>query len=164
MNFIVAVDENWNIGKDNDLLIKIPEDMSRFREITLGKAVVMGRKTLESFPGGKPLKNRKNIVITRNPDFKCENADIFYSVEEFLSNKSDYTEDIYVIGGGTIYNQLMNYCKYAYITKIYTVFDADTKINSLDDSPNWEIIERSELKEWNGIRFQYLTYENADIY
>lgn len=163
MNFIVAVDNEWNIGKNNALLAKIPEDMRYFREKTLGKTVVMGRKTLESFPDKKPLPNRKNIVITKNPNFKCENTEVFNSLDEFLENIEKFDNDIFVIGGGTIYNELMDYCKYAYITKIFKVFDADTKIKSLDENNSWKIIKKSEIKEWNDLKFQFLIYENTNV-
>lgn len=108
MNFIVAVDKNWGIGKDNKLLVSIPADMKFFRQTTTGKVVVMGRKTLESFPNGLPLKNRTNIVLTGNQDYKVKDAVIVHSMDELLEELNKYdSDDIYVIGGDSIYHQML---------------------------------------------------------
>ena len=119
MNLIVAVDENWAIGKDNKLLVSIPSDMKFFRETTTGKVVVMGRKTLESFPNGLPLKNRTNIVLTRNRDYQVKDAIVVHSVPELLVKLDKYSsEDVYVIGGDSVYQELLPYCDVAHVTKI----------------------------------------------
>ena len=111
MNLIVAVDSNWGIGKDNKLLVSIPADMKFFRTTTTGKVVIMGRKTLESFPNGLPLKNRVNIVLTGNKDYKVKDAVVVHSVEEALEEAGKYpTEDVYVIGGDSVYRQMLPYC------------------------------------------------------
>lgn len=103
MNLIVAVDENWAIGYNNELLVSIPDDMKFFRETTTGKVVIMGRKTLESFPGGRPLKNRVNIVITKKEDYEVDGAVVVHSVEEAVNEASKYDEnDVFVIGGGSV--------------------------------------------------------------
>ena len=108
MNIIVAVDKNWAIGKDNKLLVSIPSDMKFFRETTTGKVVVMGRKTLESFPGGQPLKKRTNIVLTSDRNYKVKDAIVVHTVEELLQTLKAYKqEDIYVIGGESVYRQLL---------------------------------------------------------
>lgn len=117
MNLIVAVDKNWAIGYQNKLLVSIPEDMKFFRTTTTGKVVVMGRKTLETFPNGLPLKNRTNIVLTRNPEYKVKGAEVVHTVEEALELISEYPpEDVYVIGGDTIYRQFLPYCDVAHVT------------------------------------------------
>ena len=118
MNLIVAVDSNWAIGKENKLLVSIPQDMKFFRETTKGKVVAMGRKTLESFPGGQPLKNRVNVVLTTDKNYKVKDTVIVHTIEEMVDELKKYdSEDIFVIGGESIYRQLLPYCTKAYITK-----------------------------------------------
>lgn len=100
MNLIVAVDSNWAIGKENKLLVSIPQDMKFFRETTKGKVVAMGRKTLESFPGGQPLKNRVNVVLTTDKNYKVKDTVIVHTIEEMVDELKKYdSEDIFVIGG-----------------------------------------------------------------
>ena len=119
MNLIAAVDKNWAIGCKNKLLVSIPADMKFFRETTIGKVVVMGRKTLESFPNGMPLKKRTNIVLTHDKTYKVPDAILVHSMEELHEELKKYpSEDIYVIGGETIYKQLLDECDVAHITKI----------------------------------------------
>lgn len=131
MNLIVAVDKNWAIGLHNKLLVSIPADMKFFRETTMGKVVVMGRKTLESFPGGQPLKKRTNIVLTSDKNYKVKDAVVVNSVEALLEELRQYNdEDIYVLGGESIYRQLLPYCKVAHITKIDHAYEADTYFQS----------------------------------
>ena len=140
MNLIVAVDENWAIGKDNKLLVSIPSDMKFFRETTTGKVVVMGRKTLESFPNGLPLKNRTNIVLTRNRDYQVKDAIVVHSVPELLVKLDKYSsEDVYVIGGDSVYQELLPYCDVAHVTKINHVYAADSWFPNLDETGEWEI-------------------------
>lgn len=118
MNVIVAADKNWGIGKNNQLLVSIPADMKMFREETTGKVVVMGRKTLESFPNGLPLKNRTNIVISGNRDYQVKGAVVVHSIEEALREVEKYpAEDVYCIGGDSIYKQMLPYCDVAHVTK-----------------------------------------------
>ena len=127
MNLIVAVDKNWAIGNDNKLLVSIPQDMKFFRETTMGKVVVMGRKTLESFPGGQPLKKRTNIVLTRDKNYQVKDAIVVNTVDELLQELKKYDEEeIYVIGGESIYRQMLPYCKVAHVTKINHAYEADT--------------------------------------
>lgn len=126
MNIIVAVDKNWAIGKENKLLVSIPADMKFFRSTTTGKVVVMGRKTLESFPNGLPLKNRTNIVLTKDKNYKVKDAIIVHSIEEALEELKKYaSEDVYVIGGDSIYAQMLPYCDTAHVTKIDFGYEAD---------------------------------------
>ena len=134
MNVIVAADQNWGIGKDNKLLVSIPADMKMFREETSGKVVVMGRKTLESFPNGLPLKNRTNIVITKNKDYDAKGAIVVHSIEEALEEIKKYpTEDVYCIGGDSIYEQMLPYCDVAHVTKIDFAYEADSHFPNLDE-------------------------------
>lgn len=149
MKLIVAVDENWGIGKNNNLLCHLSDDMKNFRKITTGKKVVMGRKTLESFPNGKPLKNRTNIVLSSN-EIK-ENVILCHSIEEVLEKCDD---DTFIIGGGSIYQQFLPYCNIAYITKIHQDFDADTFFPVIDEV-NWNLIEKSKTINNDGIEFHF---------
>lgn len=163
MNLIVAVDKNWAIGRNGELLVSIPEDMKLFRSETMGKVVVMGRKTLESFPGGNPLKNRTNIVITGNTNYEKEGVIVCHSVEETLAKLKEYdTEDIFIIGGETIYRQFLPYCSIAHVTKIDFAYDADTFFPNLDENPDWSISESSDEKTYFDLEYYFLKYENAN--
>jgi len=164
MNAIAAADENWAIGYHNALLISIPEDMRFFREKTSGKVVVMGRKTLESFPGGKPLKNRVNIVFTSNPDYSREDITVIHSTEELADILKDYnSSDVFVIGGGSIYSMLLPMCDTAYITRIEKAFKADTWFPDLDRHNDWELTDKSETFEYEGIRYSFATYRRRSF-
>ena len=180
MKCIVNTTENWGIGKGNQLLVHIPEDMKWFRIQTTDKIVIMGRKTLESFPGKKPLKNRVNIVITKNKDYvpeKNDNSIVIIvkspgeAVEaalEFIKIKNGIEKndeekmsdsDIFVIGGASIYEQLMPYVDEAYVTRVYTTVPADTFFPNLDEDPMWEIEGQTEEKEHEGIRYNFVIYK-----
>ena len=160
MNLIAAVDKNWAIGLHNKLLVSIPMDMKFFRETTTGKVVVMGRKTLESFPNGLPLKNRTNIVLTANPDYKVKDAIICHTIEELLETLKAYdSEDIYVIGGDSIYHQMLPYCDVAHVTKIDHAFEADAWFPNLDDMPEWEVTADSDEQTYFDLEFRFLKYE-----
>lgn len=159
MNLIVAVDKNWAIGKDNQLLVSIPADMRFFREMTLGKIVVMGRKTLESFPNGQPLSDRTNVVITNKKDYKVKNAIVVSSIEECLELLSQYKkEDIYVIGGESIYKQLLPYCETAHVTKIDFSYEADTYFPNLDEMEDWKIEKNSEEQTYYDLEYYFCKY------
>ena len=159
MNLIVAVDKNWAIGKNNQLLVRIPLDQKFFRETTTGKVVVMGRKTLESFPNGLPLKNRVNIVLTHNPDYKVKDAIVVHSMDELHEELKKYkSEDIYVIGGQKIYEQLVDECDVAHVTKINYAYDADAFFPNLDEKPEWEITADSEEQTYFDLEFYFYTY------
>lgn len=159
MNIIVAVDQNWAIGKDNDLLVSIPADMKMFRQETTGKVVVMGRKTLETFPNGLPLKNRTNIIITKNKDFQVKDAIVVHSIEEALEAVKDYpTEDVYCIGGDSIYHQMLPYCDVAHITKIEFAYEADRYFPNLDEMPEWEIETESEEHTYFDLEYSFVKY------
>lgn len=161
MIMIVAADEKWGIGKNGDLLTPLPEDMKFFREKTRDSVVILGRKNLESFPDGKPLKNRVNIVISRQENIPVEGIIKVSSVEEAAEEAKKYEgKNVFVIGGGTIYRQMLKYCDTAYITKIEKIFDdADTFIDNLDELDEWKIVEKSDIKEYNGTKFSFVTYK-----
>lgn len=152
MNAIVAISENGGIGKDNGLLFHISADLKRFKELTSGHTVIMGRKTLQSLPGGRGLPNRRNIVITRDIDFTAERAEIVHSVDEALALAE---EDAFVIGGASIYQAMLPYCDKVYLTKVYADAEADVFFPSLC---GWQVVRRSEMQEENGLRFQYIDY------
>lgn len=158
MNLIVAVDQNWAIGKDGDQLVYLKEDLKRFRTLTSGHTVILGRKTLATFPGGRPLKNRRNLILSRNPQFQAEGAEVFASVEELVQQADG---DAFVIGGASVYEQLLPYCDTAYITKIHAAFPADTYFPDLDKSEEWEIVQESESLEQDGIAYHYVTYRRT---
>lgn len=160
MNLIANVDNNWAIGKNNQLLVRIPADMKFFRETTTGKVVVMGRKTLESFPNGQPLKNRTNIVLTRDTGYQVKDACVVHSMDELWEELKKYpSEDIYVIGGETIYEQLVDACDVAHITKVDYAYDADAHFPNLDERPEWHITQDSEEQTYFDLIFHFYKYE-----
>ena len=155
MQAIVAVSENWGIGKDNDLLFRISADLKRFKALTAGHSVIMGRKTLQSLPGGKGLPNRKNIVLTGDKSFSAENAEAVHTLSAAVFAAG---ADAFVIGGETVYRQLLNLCDRVYVTRVFASPEADAFFPDLDADPHWEIAEQSEVMEENGLRFQYVDY------
>lgn len=160
MNLIVAVDKNWAIGNKNELLVRIPADQKFFRETTTGKVVVMGRKTLESFPNGLPLKNRTNIVLTHDEKYKVSDAIIVHTTDELHEELKKYpSEDIYVIGGETIYKQLLDECDVAHVTKIDFAYDADTYFPNLDEKEEWVITADSEEQTYFDLEYYFYKYE-----
>ena len=133
MDLIVSVDENWGIGNHGRLLVKISADLKRFRKMTTGNIIVMGRKTLESFPDGKPLPNRVNIVMTHKQDYTCEGVIVCHNIQEVLKQiAKDVKKYVFIVGGSSIYEQFLPYCERAYVTKVYQTFIADTYIKNLD--------------------------------
>lgn len=162
MNLIAAVDQNWAIGNKNQLLVRIPADQKFFRETTTGKVVVMGRKTLESFPNGLPLKNRTNIVLTKDKNYEVKDAIVLHSLEELREELKKYpSEDIYVIGGETIYRQLLDDCDVAHITKIEFAYDADAYFPNLDELPEWKITADSEEQTYFDLEYFFYKYERV---
>ncbi len=160
MIIIAHASENWGIGKNNSLMFKLPLDMKFFRETTSGGVVIMGRKTLESFPNQKPLPNRVNIVISRNPDFAPENVIVARSPEEAAELAKGYTDKkVFIIGGSAIYDAMLPYADTAYITKVFEFADADSFIQDFDSAPDWERIEQSEKIDDNGHTIMFVTYK-----
>ena len=162
MNLIVAVDKNWAIGNQNKLLVSIPADMKFFRETTMNKVVVMGRKTLESFPNGLPLKKRTNIVITRDKKYQVKDAIVVHSVDEAVEELKKYDEEeIYVIGGESIYRQMLPYCKVAHVTKINHAYEADTFFPNLDEMEDWEVTGVSDEQTYFDLEYEFVRYERV---
>ena len=163
MNLIVAVSENWGIGKDNNLLFCIREDLMRFKEITLNKVVVMGHSTFKSLPKNRrPLKDRINIVLSRDTDLTIPGATVCYSLGHLYETLKAYdTDDIYIIGGEAVYTQLLNDCTRAYITKVQAVPQADTFFPNIEKLPNWQLVEESETMFFEGLAFSYCLYTNV---
>lgn len=162
MNLIVAVDKNWGIGKNNKLLVSIPSDMKFFRSETNGKVVVMGRKTLESFPNGMPLKNRTNIVLTRDQNYHVKDTIVVHDIPELLEELKKFPDDqIYVIGGGKVYEELLPYCNVAHVTKIDFAFEADTFFPNLDQMEEWEITATSDEQTYFDLEYSFVKYERV---
>ena len=163
MKLIVAVSKTWGIGKDGDLLFHFPEDMKYFRETTKGSIVIMGRTTLDSLPGGEPLKGRVNIVLTRNRELKKDGVNFVYSIDELLREVGE--KEAFVIGGAEVYTSLLQYCDEAYVTKVDAVVDADKYIPNLDELPEWKVTCESDtlIDEKTQIKFSFLKYENNGV-
>ncbi len=160
MNLIVAVDQNWGIGYQNRLLVSIPEDMKFFRRETNGKVVVMGRKTLESFPNGLPLKNRTNLVLTKNTGYQAKGAVVLHSVEAVLEELKKYpSEDVYVIGGDSIYQQFLPCCDVAHVTKIAHSYEADAYFPNIDRMPEWKLTGESAEQTYFDLPYYFVKYE-----
>ena len=160
MRAIAAVDLNWGIGCKGDLLQRIPEDMKYFKQHTLGKVVIMGRKTFESLPDKKPLRDRKNIVLSRDVDFKNDSVTICHSLEELFQELKVYkSTDVYVIGGESVYTQLLPYCTEVYVTKIESTYAADKYLTNLDSEKTWKLIGESDKKNYKDIQFRFLKYQ-----
>ncbi len=160
MRAILAVDEKWGIGKNGDLLCHLPGDLKYFKETTMGKTLVMGRVTLESLPGGKGLPGRRNIVLTRDPDYLVDGVEAVSSEEELWSTLTGVKpEDVFVAGGAQIYEMLLPYCDVVLVTKIYKDFEADCFFTNLDESPDFQGAAISEIMEEKGIKYQFFKYE-----
>ena len=159
MFIVVAVDRNWAIGKNGGLLYRIPHDMANFRELTIGKTIVYGRKTLETFPHGRPLKGRTNIILTRDEQFSCEGATIIHSTNE-LSNYS--SRDLYIIGGANVYQQLYRKCEYAFVTYIDNVtLGCDAFFPNLE-AEGWERVVETPMLYYQGLPYQFISYRNPN--
>ena len=162
MRAIVCADKNWGIGYKNRLLVSIPSDMKFFRETTTGKVIVMGRKTLESFPNGMPLKNRINIVLTRDRNYEAKGAVIVHDEEELMNELGKYdTEQIYIIGGESVYKMMLSYCDKIYVTTVDRAFQADTYFPNLDEMSEWKMTQESEEQTCFDLEFCFTTYERC---
>ena len=155
MNLIVAVDKNWAIGKDGDQLIYIPQDLKHFKALTTGHPVILGRKTLATFPGGRPLKGRRNLILSRDPALSPEGGEVYPDLDRLLAAAP---EDSFVVGGASVYSALLPHCRTAYVTRIDAAFPADTYFPDLDADPHWQIGEISDPLEYDGISFRYYAY------
>ena len=158
MKAIVVVDENWSIGKDGGLLVHLSGDLKYFKQRTIGKTIVIGRKTLESFPGGKPLPGRPNLVLTRNLEYQPEGVQVFNSKEQLMDHIGTDTDDIFICGGANVYEQFLEDCETFYVTKIYDSFPADRSFPNLDKRDDMVVTWQSEEQEEKGIRYQFFEY------
>lgn len=162
MKAIVAVDKNWGIGKNNDLLFSIPEDMKFFRKTTSGKVVVMGANTLRSFPGGNPLKNRINVVLSTT--IERDDCVVVDSLEKLLVEIKKYPKDeVYLIGGARLYKTLLPYCEEALITKVNADGGADVFFENVDTLDGWQLVDESPAINDNGYEIKFTTYKNLQV-
>ena len=160
MNMIVAVDANWGIGNKNNLLVRIPADHKMFRNETTGKVVVLGRKTLETFPNAKPLPNRTNIILSTNPEYRVKDAEVVHSIEELLEHLKKYNdEDIYIIGGASVYEAMLKYVDTVHVTKIDHEYEADAFFPNLDKDENFKITAESDEQVYFDITYSFVKYE-----
>lgn len=163
MQLIVAVDKHWAIGNQNNLLVSIPEDHKFFRQTTMGHVVVLGRKTLAGFPNGLPLKGRKNIILSRDKNYEVKDAVVVHSKEELFEELRQYdSDDIFVIGGESIYNMLYEYCDTAHVTKIDYLYQADKFFPNLDESENWVLTGDSDEHTYFDLAYYFNRYENRN--
>ncbi len=156
MNAIVAVDRNWAIGREGNQLVYLKEDLKRFRALTAGHAVLVGRKTLATFPGGRPLKGRENLILSRDPAFTVEGARVFHRVEDLVA---DAPADAFVVGGSQVYEALLPWCDTVYVTRIDAAFSGcDAFFPDLDAMGGWTAEEEGKPLEENGLTYRYVTY------
>ena len=156
MNLIAAVDLNWAIGRDGDQLCYIPADLKRFQALTTGHPVILGRKTLATFPGGRPLKNRRNLILSRDSAFAPEGAEVFRSLEAL---RAAAPADSFVIGGESVYRALLPHCDRAWVTKIEAAYPgADSFFPDLDSDPAWTVEAEEPPLDHEGLPFRYVTY------
>jgi dihydrofolate reductase len=160
MKLIFSAGENWELGYKNGLVFRAKRDMARFKELTLGKAVAMGRRTLESLPGGKPLKGRVNIVLTSDRSFAAEGVIAAHSTEELIELARAYG-DLIIIGGESVYRQMLPHCDRAYVTRFFASAEADRFMPDFDKLEGWRKTESSEIHEENGLRFRFDTYKKT---
>lgn len=161
LSCIVAVCDDWGIGRDGGMLVRNRDDMRHFVACTTGHAVIMGRRTLESFPGGRPLKDRRNVVLTRGASFTRKGVETVGSVEEAL-RAVEGEDEAWVIGGEQVYRQLLDRCERAVVTRNRCVREADTFFPNLDENENWEVEElRPGGTTPEGVPFDFVTYRRA---
>ena len=163
MKLIVATEKNWGIGKDNQLLIHLPGDLKYFKEKTTGKVVIMGRKTLQSLPGGRPLPKRTNVVVSRNPEFQPEGCVMAPTTKEAVKKAlalagEGGSDDLMVIGGASIYEQLLPQSDTCYVTRIDAAFASDCSFPNLDEDPEFTKVWESPVQEENGVTYRFTEY------
>ena len=163
MNLIVAAAQDWAIGNEGGLLWHLPEDMRFFKRMTTGNVIIIGRKTLESFPGGRPLKDRINVVVSRNEGLEVPGAQVVHSVSEAVMFCSQFEQErVFAAGGGHIYKEMLPYCDTAYVTRVYAMFKADTYFPDLDADPHWEVADPGVTKEHEGLSYAFMTYKRKE--
>ena len=162
MELVVNVCENWAIGKGGDQIVYISADLKRFRQLTSGKTVILGRKTLATFPGGRPLKNRTNLILSGS-GISVEGAEVFPDIPALLERLKDCDlANVSVIGGASVYEALLPYCEKAYITKTLLSPEADTFFPNLDALENWSVVNTEPVLEEDGVKFVYMDYVNSN--
>ncbi len=161
MDIVVAVDMSWGIGLNGTQTLIIPEDRKYFRELTKNNTVILGRRTLMDFPNAKPLPKRRNIILTTDKNFSVEGGEVAHSVDEAVELCKD-DEQVFIIGGASVYKQFLPLCKYAYITKLYAPSEADCWFHNLDADPNWKLVSPIEKKLSGEIEYAFLKYENLN--
>lgn len=160
MNVIAAVDRKWGIGNKRQLLVQIPADQKLFRQETTGKVIVLGHRTLETFPQGMPLAGRTNIILSRDPDFKVKGADVVHSIEELMEELKAYdSRDVYVVGGESIYQQLLPYCDTAHLTMIDHTYEADAHFPNLETDEEWVQTGESDEQTYFDLAYTFVKYE-----
>lgn len=160
MQIMAAVDNNWAIGFQNSLLVRIPRDQQMFREMTEGKVLVIGRKTLETFPQKQPLKKRINIILSRDRNYTVKDGIVVHSMEELFEELKKYdTNDVYVAGGASVYEQLLPCCDTAHITKVDYTYQADAYFPRLDKMEDWKLTEESEEQTYFDLEYYFQKYE-----
>lgn len=155
MDMIAAVDRNWALGRGGDQFIYIPEDLKRFKALTTGHPVILGRKTLAALPGGRPLPGRRNLVLSTDPTFAPQGAEVFHDLAGLLAAAP---EDAFVIGGGSVYRALLPHCQTVYLTKLDAAWPADTWFPNLDGDAAWAVQSTGAPLEHQGVGFRYVTY------
>ena len=164
MKCIAAVDNNWAIGFKGKLLVSIPNDQKMFRNETTGKVIVLGRKTLETFPQGLPLKNRTNIILSHDPSYKVKDAIVVHNDEELFTLLKTYeSDDIYIIGGESVYRQYVPYCDTAIITKIDQSYESDAFFPNLDKDDDWKMVAQSEEMTYFSVEYTFREYHNSNV-
>ncbi len=162
MNIYVTVDSNWAIGNNEQLLVRIPRDHKLFLEETAGKVVVMGRKALQIMPQGLPLQGRANVILSENKGLKIKGAVVVHSLEELWKELEPYpTEDVYVIGGESVYEQLLPYCDVVHVTKLDHTYAANKYFYNLDKSAEWKLVGDSDEQTYFDIAYEFLRYERV---
>ena len=167
MKLIVATEKNWGIGKDNQLLAHLPGDLKYFKEKTTGKVVIMGRKTLQSLPGGRPLPKRTNVVVSRNPEFQPEGCVMASTTEEAVKKAlllagEGGSDDLMVMGGASIYEQMLPKCDTCYVTRIDAAFASDCSFPNLDEDPEFTKVWESPVQEENGVTYRFTEYRRRE--
>lgn len=170
MKLVVAVDKNWGIGNKGELLARVRADLKNFQSLTKGNVVILGSKTLATFPNGKVLKDRTNLVLSRNTDYNPEGAIMVRSLDELFCELKKYDDDsVYVIGGANVYNQLLPYCDTAYVTKFDKSFECDAFFENLDESNAWKLVSIGEEQKTNpetdtepNMSFYFCEYKRID--
>lgn len=163
MNLYVVADSNWAIGKGNELLVRIPKEQKIFLEETAGKVVVMGHKTFQTIHKGLPLQGRKNIILSKDKKIQIKGALVVHSLEELLAELEQYdTEDVNIIGGESVFQQLLPYCHVVHVTKLDESYAADKYFPNLDREPQWKLTADSDEQTYFDIAYEFLRYEKVE--